>query len=101
MFELDAILRHVSSKYFYCRHDKNFRPNFVSGDLILPKFGNLEFQQYLEYSVNIDIASYENGERFTHNPEGQAVPQVVWDYFQVICRHRGTWHNKLLCYSTW
>ena len=44
---------------------------------------NYNFQQYLEFTVNIDITSYQDGERCTHNPEGRAVPQVVWDYFQV------------------
>ena len=99
MYELDDILRHVSSIAhmiriweFRAKYFRSYTKFYVSGDLILPKFVKkvCQFQQYLEYSVNIDITSYDNGERFTHNPEGQAVPQVVWDYFQVICRHRGT-----------
>ena len=40
-------------------------------------------QNYLKYTVNLDIARYENGVRETLNPEGRAHSHVVWDFFQV------------------
>lgn len=40
-------------------------------------------QNSVEFTTNIDITSYQDGKRETHNPDGRAVPQVVWDYFQV------------------
>lgn len=40
-------------------------------------------QNSLDFSVNIDVTSYKDGERCTHNPDGRAVPQVVWDFFKV------------------
>lgn len=42
----------------------------------------------LYYTRNIDIVSYENGKRETHNPEGRAVPSAVWDYYQNGCSVR-------------
>ena len=40
-------------------------------------------QHYLEFSVNVDITSYKNGERLTHNPAGRASPSDVWNAFKV------------------
>ena len=40
-------------------------------------------QNSVEFSTNIDITSYQDGQRYTHNPEGRAVAQVVWDFFEV------------------
>lgn len=40
-------------------------------------------QNSVEFTTNIDITSYQDGQRETHNPDGRAVPQVVWDFFQV------------------
>jgi hypothetical protein len=37
----------------------------------------------LKYSINVDIARYENGARETLNPEGRAHAHVVWDFFEV------------------
>ena len=42
-----------------------------------------EVQNSLEFSTNVDITSYKDGKRYTHNPDGRAVPQVVWDCFEV------------------
>ena len=43
-------------------------------------------QNFLEFSVNIDVTRYHNGKRETYNPEGRAHASVVWDYYQVcIC----------------
>lgn len=40
------------------------------------------------YTRNVDVVSYENGKRETHNPEGRAVPSAVWDYYQNGCSVR-------------
>lgn len=42
----------------------------------------------LYYTRNVDIVSYENGVRETHNPEGRAIPSAVWDYYQNGCSVR-------------
>lgn len=42
----------------------------------------------IEYTKNIDITSYENGERKTHNPEGRATPPGVWDFYRDGCSIR-------------
>ena len=40
-------------------------------------------QNNLQFTVNVDVTSYEAGTRKTHNPEGQAYPHVVWGYYRV------------------
>lgn len=44
-------------------------------------------QNNVEFTTNIDITSYQDGKRETHNPDGRAMPQVVWDFFQVSIVH--------------
>ncbi|XP_042856758.1 ribosomal oxygenase 1-like [Penaeus japonicus] len=42
----------------------------------------------VQYSKNLDITSYSNGKRETHNPIGQAHAPVVWDYYNNGCSVR-------------
>ncbi|OAD57531.1 Lysine-specific demethylase NO66 [Eufriesea mexicana] len=45
-------------------------------------------ESYILFTKNIDITSYENGMRETHNPVGRAIPSVVWDYYMNGCSVR-------------
>ncbi|XP_018307113.1 bifunctional lysine-specific demethylase and histidyl-hydroxylase NO66 [Mycetomoellerius zeteki] len=40
------------------------------------------------FTKNLDITSYSNGVRETHNPPGRAYSSVVWDYFRNNCSVR-------------
>ncbi|ROT84728.1 putative bifunctional lysine-specific demethylase and histidyl-hydroxylase NO66-like [Penaeus vannamei] len=42
----------------------------------------------VQYTKNLDITSYSNGKRETHNPIGQAHAPVVWDYYNNGCSVR-------------
>lgn len=42
----------------------------------------------MDFSVNIDITVYKDGQRQTLNPTGRAHAAVVWDYYQV-CTYAG------------
>lgn len=33
--------------------------------------------------MNLDVTSYTNGARETHNPPGRALPFTVWDFYEV------------------
>jgi len=37
----------------------------------------------VKFGENIDVVTYINGKRETHNSEGRAYAPVVWDYYQV------------------
>lgn len=43
---------------------------------------------YILFTKNIDITSYVDGVRETHNPPGRALPSVVWDYYLNDCSVR-------------
>ncbi|KMQ85480.1 lysine-specific demethylase no66-like protein, partial [Lasius niger] len=43
---------------------------------------------HILFTKNIDITSYFNGVRETHNPSGRAFPSVVWDYYLNDCSVR-------------
>ena len=40
-------------------------------------------QQYLEFSTNVDLTTYVDGVRKTHNPTGRARANTVWEHFKV------------------
>lgn len=40
-------------------------------------------QDDVQYGVNLDVTSYTNGKRETHNPPGRALPYTVWDFYEV------------------
>lgn len=53
-----------------------------------PLLDEIMRENYLLFSKNIDITSFVNDVRETHNPEGRALPSVVWDYYMNGCSVR-------------
>lgn len=41
------------------------------------------FKEDVQYGVNLDVTSYTNGRRETHNPPGRALPYNVWGFYKV------------------
>lgn len=62
--------------------------NYYKHLLSSKKIDNILRHNALYYTRNVDVVSYENGKRETHNPEGRAVPSAVWDYYQNGCSVR-------------
>lgn len=42
----------------------------------------------IEFTKNLDITSYVDGVRETHNPDGRALPGSVWDFYRDGCSVR-------------
>lgn len=42
----------------------------------------------IEFTKNLDITSYENSVRETHNPDGRALPGSVWGFYRDGCSVR-------------
>ena len=40
-------------------------------------------QERVRFGVNIDLTTFKDGKRETHNPAGRAYPSIVWDHYQV------------------
>lgn len=62
--------------------------NYFSSLVSIKKIDTMLRQNHIEFTKNIDITSYENGVRSTHNPEGRALPPVVWDFYNNGCSIR-------------
>ncbi|XP_076360505.1 bifunctional lysine-specific demethylase and histidyl-hydroxylase NO66 isoform X2 [Tachypleus tridentatus] len=66
------------------RHNQDYFKNlFNSKDL-----DRILREKHLQFSKNIDITSYINGKRETHNPDGRCYAPVVWDFYQNGCSVR-------------
>ncbi|XP_022332243.2 ribosomal oxygenase 1-like [Crassostrea virginica] len=45
-------------------------------------------EENVQFSTNLDVTTFTNGQRETHNPVGRAYPSVVWDFYQNGCSVR-------------
>lgn len=51
-------------------------------------FDEILRSQNVQYTKNLDVTSYSDGKRETHNPEGRAYAPVVWDFYNNGCSLR-------------
>lgn len=64
------------------------KPEYYSTLLSVEKIDEMLKQNRIEFTKNIDITSYDEQRRSTFNPEGRALPAVVWDYYSNGCSIR-------------
>ncbi|CAB0038172.1 unnamed protein product [Trichogramma brassicae] len=69
-------------------HVRRNKPKYFSPMMSTPLLDQLLRDNYIMYSKNLDITSYSDGIRETHNPPGRALPSVVWDYYLNGCSVR-------------
>lgn len=62
--------------------------NYFSQLFSLTELDTILRENNLQYGTNVDITSYTDNVRETHNPVGRAHPHVVWDYFNNECSVR-------------
>ncbi|XP_071567713.1 ribosomal oxygenase 1 [Temnothorax nylanderi] len=67
---------------------KRDMPNFYKHLVSTPLLDQVLRKNHILFTKNIDITSYSDGVRETHNPPGRALPSVVWDYYQNKCSIR-------------
>ncbi|XP_014668284.1 PREDICTED: bifunctional lysine-specific demethylase and histidyl-hydroxylase NO66-like [Priapulus caudatus] len=67
---------------------KRHQPKYYEGWFSTDEMDHILRTENIKYTVNLDVVSYTNGKRETHNPEGRAYAPVVWDYFQNGCSLR-------------
>lgn len=66
------------------RENPSYFQKLISIDLI----DKMLINNYVEFTKNIDVTTYKNGVRDTLNPEGRAIPPVVWDHYANGCSIR-------------
>ncbi|XP_024937149.1 ribosomal oxygenase 1 isoform X2 [Cephus cinctus] len=69
-------------------HIKRKKSNYYKQLMSTPILDSVLRNFFIKFTENIDITSYNNGERTTHNPPGRAHPTVVWDYYMNGCSVR-------------
>ncbi|KAL0123549.1 hypothetical protein PUN28_005809 [Cardiocondyla obscurior] len=62
--------------------------NYYKHIVSTPLLDKMLRTNHILFTKNIDITSYSNGVRETHNPPGRALPSIVWDYYQNKCSVR-------------
>lgn len=63
-------------------------PNYYSHIVSTPLLDEVLRKNHILFTENIDITSYSNGVRETHNLPGRALPSVVWDFYEQKCSVR-------------
>ncbi|XP_075720538.1 ribosomal oxygenase 1 [Rhinoderma darwinii] len=66
------------------RHNCKYYDGFFSTS----EFDRILREDNVQFGVNLDVTSYTDGVRETHNPPGRALPIVVWDYYKNGCSLR-------------
>ncbi|KAL2715006.1 bifunctional lysine-specific demethylase and histidyl-hydroxylase NO66 isoform X3 [Vespula squamosa] len=69
-------------------HIKRDNSDYYKVLMSTPILDKILRDHYILFTKNIDITSYVDGTRETHNPSGRAVPTVVWDYYSNGCSVR-------------
>ncbi|XP_060095197.1 ribosomal oxygenase 1 [Heteronotia binoei] len=85
----------VSSWRFFDEHwekkpllIQRHNPAYYEGLFSTAEFDAILRNQDVQFGVNLDVTSYEDGKRETHNPLGRALPAVVWDFYRNGCSLR-------------
>ncbi|KAM6992016.1 ribosomal oxygenase 1 [Tautogolabrus adspersus] len=63
-------------------------PHYYKGLFSTAEFDRILRREDVQYGVNLDVTSYTNGKRETHNPPGRALPFTVWDFYESGCSLR-------------
>ncbi|XP_053695560.1 bifunctional lysine-specific demethylase and histidyl-hydroxylase NO66 [Sabethes cyaneus] len=63
-------------------------PAFYSTLLSRGQIDEMLRKHNIEYTKNIDVTSYREGERKTHNPDGRVLPPDMWSFYEEGCSIR-------------
>ncbi|XP_061559566.1 ribosomal oxygenase 1 isoform X3 [Phycodurus eques] len=63
-------------------------PDYYKGLFSTEEFDRILREEDVQYGVNLDVTSYTDSKRETHNPPGRALPFTVWDFYENGCSLR-------------
>ncbi|XP_052104474.1 ribosomal oxygenase 1-like isoform X2 [Mytilus californianus] len=66
------------------RHLENYNDGWFS----TAELDKILRQENIHFGVNLDVTTFTDGKRETHNPAGRAHAPVVWDFYQNGCSVR-------------
>ncbi|ESN91945.1 hypothetical protein HELRODRAFT_116230 [Helobdella robusta] len=67
---------------------RRHNPDYNKALFSTSEFDKILRENSLNFTENIDIVTYLNEQRETHNPDGRAHAPVVWDFYQQGCSVR-------------
>uniref|UniRef100_A0A1B6DAA9 Bifunctional lysine-specific demethylase and histidyl-hydroxylase n=1 Tax=Clastoptera arizonana TaxID=38151 RepID=A0A1B6DAA9_9HEMI len=67
---------------------RKFCGGYYSSLLSTPEIDLILRNNNVLFGKHLDVTSYSNGQRETHNQIGRAQPHVVWDYYSNLCSIR-------------
>lgn len=77
--------KHWEKSPLYIKRDsQNVYKNLLSTEM----FDEMLRRKLVEFTKNLDVTSYKNGVRETHNSEGRALPSSVWQFYNEGCSIR-------------
>lgn len=69
-------------------HIARKKTNYYKEIITTPIIDDMLRNENIQFTKNIDVTSYVNSKRETHNPEGRAHPHLVWDFYLNGCSIR-------------
>ncbi|CAH2269036.1 bifunctional lysine-specific demethylase and histidyl-hydroxylase NO66 [Pararge aegeria] len=69
-------------------HISRQKSRYYNEIISTPIIDSMLRNENIQFTKNIDITSYIDGKRETHNPEGRAHPHLVWDFYLNGCSIR-------------
>ncbi|EDX01220.1 bifunctional lysine-specific demethylase and histidyl-hydroxylase NO66 [Drosophila yakuba] len=63
-------------------------PHYYSKLISFKMIDEMLVRHRLDFTINVDVTTYKNGKRETLNPEGRALPPVVWGLYSEGCSIR-------------
>lgn len=85
-FDVDDFFKNIWEKKPL--HISRAKPGYYKEIITTPIIDDMLRNEHIQFTKNIDITSYVDGKRETHNPEGRAHPHTVWDYYSNGCSVR-------------
>ncbi|XP_056423466.1 ribosomal oxygenase 1 isoform X2 [Hyla sarda] len=79
---------------------KRHNTKYYNGFFSTSEFDRILREENVQFGVNLDVTSYTDGVRETHNPPGRALPMVVWDYYKNGCSLR-LLNPQSFSYTVW
>lgn len=67
---------------------KRHESDYYHGIFSTSEMDKILRENNVKFSVNLDVTSYKNGQRETHNLSGRALAPVVWDFYKNGCSVR-------------
>lgn len=92
----DWIINPISSEEFFTTFwekkpkviKRSSARDYYSSLLSVEIINSMLKENHLEYTKNIDVTSYRDGVRETHNPGGRAIVPAIWSYYDDGCSLR-------------